>query len=382
MSQRDYYEVLGVSREASEDDIKKAYRRLAMKLHPDRNPGDAQAADRFKEAGEAYEVLSDPQKRQVYDRFGHDGLKRGGAGAGGQGDFGAGFSDIFGDMFSDIFGGGGRRGPRRGADLRYDLEITLEEAYHGTQRTITIPRFEKCTPCEGTGNASGGKPPTCPTCHGSGQVRIQQGFFTLAQTCPHCRGRGTVITDPCTNCHGQGQVRTEQTLSVKVPAGVDIGDRIRRSGEGERGDAGAPPGDLYIQVNVKPHAFFEREGSDLYCTVPISVVTAALGGEMDVPTLDGKVTLKIPEATQTNRTFRLRGKGMPSLRGGGRGDLLATVVVETPVKLNKRQKELLREFGDSLERSNERHNPESSSWLDKARKFIEDALGGATAGKD
>lgn len=376
MSQRDYYEVLGVSRDAAEDDIKKAYRRMAMKYHPDRNPGDEEAAEKFKEAGEAYEVLSDPQKRQVYDRYGHDGLRGAAGGGAGAGDFGGGFSDIFGDMFSDIFGGGGRGGPRRGADLRYELDITLEEAYSGSEHTITIPRFDNCGSCKGTGNAKGGKPPTCPTCHGRGQVRIQQGFFTLAQTCPQCRGRGTVITDPCPDCKGQGQIRSEQTLTVKVPAGVDVGDRIRRSGDGEPGDAGAPPGDLYIQINVKPHDFFEREGADLFCTVPIGFVTAALGGELDVPTLDGKAKLKIPEGTQTNKTFRLRGKGMPSLRGGGHGDLLVTAMVETPVKLTRKQRDLLREFGDSLEDSSERHNPKSSSWLDKARRFIEDAIGG------
>jgi molecular chaperone DnaJ len=375
MSKRDYYEVLGVARGASEDELKKAYRRLAMKYHPDRNPGNGETEEKFKEANEAYEVLSDPQKRQIYDQYGHEGLSRTGGGGRGGSDFGAGFSDIFGDMFSDIFGGGGGRGgPRRGADLRYKLEISLEEAFRGVERTIHIPRFDDCGDCKGTGSASGVKPQTCPTCHGSGQVRIQQGFFTLAQTCPHCRGRGTVITDPCGTCRGAGKVRTEQTLQVKVPAGVDTGDRIRRTGDGEPGDRGAPPGDLYIQIDVKPHSIFERDSTDLYCTVPISVVTAALGGELDVPTLDGKASLKIPEATQSGRTFRLRGKGMPSLRGGAAGDLLCTVAVETPVKLDKRQKELLRSFGDSLEKSNERHNPESSSWVDKARKFIEDAL--------
>lgn len=371
MSKRDYYEVLGVARQASDDELKKAYRRLAMKFHPDRNPGDAEAEERFKEASEAYEVLSDAQRRQVYDQYGHEGLRQGGGGSHGAG----GFADIFGDMFSDIFGGGGGRGgPRRGADLRYTLELSLEEAFAGVVRSIRIPRYDDCARCGGTGSASKSRPQTCGTCRGSGQVRIQQGFFTLAQTCPHCRGRGSVLVDPCPDCGGEGKQRGEQTLEVKIPPGVDTGDRIRRSGDGEPGDRGAPPGDLYIQIAVRPHALFERDGADLYCKVPISVVTAALGGELDVPTLDGRATLRIPEATQSGRVFRLRGKGMPSLRGGAAGDLLCTVVVETPVRLDKRQKELLRAFGESLEKSNERHNPESSSWVDKARKFVEDAL--------
>lgn len=367
MSKRDYYEVLGVAKDASDDDLKKAYRRLAMKYHPDRNPGNPDAEAHFKEAGEAYEVLTDPQKREIYNQYGHEGLQRG-AGMG-AGDFAGGFSDLFGDIFSDIFGGQ-RGGPRRGANLRYTMELTLEEAAFGTAAQIRIPKLEPCTECKGQGTAGGKAPQTCPTCRGVGQVRMQQGFFTLQQSCPHCRGRGAIVTDPCPHCRGAGRVRSEKTLEVKIPAGVDTGDRIRLTGEGEPGDRGAPPGDLYVQVVVKPHDFFERDGSDLHCEVPISFVTAALGGELEVPTLKGKATLKIPEGTQSGRVFRLRGLGVASVRGGGAGDLLCTVAVETPVKLTKKQKELLKAFGASLEGSGERHSPSSESWIDKAKKFI------------
>jgi molecular chaperone DnaJ len=371
MSKRDYYEVLGVAKDVSDDDLKKAYRRLAMKFHPDRNPGNPDAESHFKEANEAYEVLSDPQKREIYNQHGHEGLQRGGMGAG---DFAGGFSDLFGDIFSDIFGQAARGGPRRGANLRYTMELTLEEAAFGTGAQIRIPKLEACGECQGQGTASGKAPQTCPTCRGAGQVRIQQGFFTLQQTCPHCRGRGAVVTDPCPACRGAGRVRREKTLEVKIPPGVDTGDRIRLTGEGEPGDRGAPPGDLYVQIVMKPHAFFERDGNDLLCAVPVGIVTAALGGELEVPTLDGKAVLKIPEGTQHGRVFRLRGLGVRSVRGAGAGDLLCTVMVETPVKLTRKQKELLEQFGESLRGSGERHSPSAESWLDKARKFIEQHL--------
>ena len=367
MTKRDYYEVLIISKSADEGEIKKAYRKLAMKYHPDRNPGDTEAEEKFKEISEAYEVLTDPAKRQVYDQYGHEGLQRGG----GASDFGGGFSDIFGDVFSDIFGGGGRGGQRRGSDLRYIMELTLEEAVFGLERSIKIPKLETCEVCEGSGAAAGSKPKDCPTCRGMGQVRIQQGFFTLQQTCPQCRGSGKIVADPCAPCRGAGRVRSEKTLSVTIPPGVDTGDRIRLSGEGEAGASGAPAGDLYVQINVKPHEIFERDGTDLYCSVPISVVTAALGGELEVPTLTGNATVKVPEATQSGKTFRLRGKGVPNVRGSGIGDLMISVVVETPVKLDKRQREILREFGESLAKSNERHSPEASSWLEKAKRFVE-----------
>lgn len=373
MSKRDYYEVLGVSKGASDDELKKAYRRLAMKLHPDRNPGDASAEEKFKEASEAYEVLSDAQRRAVYDKHGHEGLNRGGAGGGFGG--GAGFADIFGDVFSDIFGGGGARsGPRRGADLRYSMDLSLEQAASGTTESIRIPTLEACEPCGGHGTASGKPASKCPTCAGAGQVRVQQGFFVLQQTCPHCRGRGTQISDPCKSCRGAGRVRREKTLEVKVPAGVDTGDRIRLSGEGEPGERGATPGDLYVQITVRPHDFFERDGSDLHCSVPIDLVTAALGGEVEVPTLSGKAQLKIPEGTQSGKVFRLRSMGLKSVRGAGVGDLLCSVVVETPVQLTRKQKELLRAFGDSLAGSDQKHSPETSSWLDRAKQFIEEHL--------
>lgn len=373
MSKRDYYEVLGVDRKATEQDLKKAYRRLAMKYHPDRNPDDAVAEERFKEANEAYEVLTDERRRQIYDQYGHEGLERGG----GAGAAGGGFSDLFGDVFSDIFGGGRASGPRRGSDLRYMLDLTLEQAAYGCAQTIRIPTTRDCETCGGHGTADAKPAPKCSTCNGAGQVRVQQGFFVLQQTCPSCRGTGTRITDPCRSCRGAGKVRSEKTLEVKIPAGVDTGDRIRLQGEGEAGDRGATPGDLYVQVNVSAHEFFERDGADLYCTVPIDIVTAALGGELEVPTLAGApVMLKIPEETQTGRTLRLRGRGIKSVRGNTVGDLLCTVQVETPVKLNRQQRDLLRQFGESLQKgANEASNhPGVSSWLDKARRFFEDNL--------
>jgi len=369
MTKRDYYEVLGVAKDCGEDELKKAYRRLAMKHHPDRNPGNRDAEEHFKEASEAYEVLADPQKREIYNQYGHEGLQRGGMG----GDFAGGFSDLFGDIFSDIFGGRGS-GPRRGANLRYNIALSLEEAAFGTSATIRIPKLEACGECHGNGTADGNKAPPCPTCRGAGQVRMQQGFFTLQQTCPHCRGRGTVVTNPCKACRGAGQVRREKTLEIKIPPGVDTGDRIRLPGEGEAGDRAAPAGDLFVQIEVKPHPLFERDGPDLLCTVPVNIVTAALGGELEVPTLAGKATLKIPEATQGGRVLRLRGQGVKPVRGGAAGDLLCTIVVETPVELTRKQKELLREFGGTLEGASARHHPETESWLAKAKQFIEQHL--------
>ncbi|MEW6353631.1 MAG: molecular chaperone DnaJ [Pseudomonadota bacterium] len=371
MTKRDYYQVLGVERNASEDDIKKAYRRLAMKHHPDRNPGDKAAEENFKEAKEAYEILSDARKRAAYDQFGHAGVDPAAAGAS-YARGGASFSDIFGDMFSDIFGGG--RGGERvyaGADLRYNLELSLEEAVHGATVSIRIPVHVTCKTCEGSGAKPGSSPKICPTCQGHGQVRMQQGFFSIQQTCPRCHGKGKIITEPCATCHGQGRVQEHKTLSVKVPAGVDSGDRIRLAGEGEASDSGGPPGDLYVQVTVREHPIFTREDNNLFCEVPISFVTAALGGELDVPTLDGSVKLRVPAETQTDKVFRLRGKGVKSLRGGTVGDLLCKVIVETPVNLNNRQKALLSEFEDSLTEGGKKHNPRASSWLDGVKKFFE-----------
>ena len=381
MSKRDYYEVLGVSKNASDDELKKAYRRLAMRHHPDRNPDDKEAEGKFKEASEAYEVLSDGQKRAAYDQFGHAGVG-GAAGGGGPGFGGAGFGDIFGDVFSDIFGaaaGGGAAGGRqrayRGSDLRYNLKLDLEKAVFGDTVKIRIPAWSTCERCDGDGAEPGSKPQQCPTCHGAGQVRMQQGFFSVQQTCPHCSGRGEVVTNPCTECRGQGRVQKQKTLSVKVPPGVDTGDRIRLSGEGEAGEHGGPAGDLYVQIEVKPHEIFVRDGSHLRCTVPIDFVSAALGGELEVPTLEGKVQLKIPAETQTGKIFRLRGKGVKSVRGTGQGDLLCQVEVETPVNLGKRQKELLEELRESLDEGGKKHSPQSSSWLDKAKRFFEEHLG-------
>jgi molecular chaperone DnaJ len=374
MSKSDYYEVLGVERNASDADIKKAYRRLAMKFHPDRAGDDAQAEGKFKEAKEAYEVLSDQQKRAAYDQFGHAGVDQsmGGGGFGGGGFEGGNFSDIFGDVFGDIFGGGRGGGQRasRGADLRYGLQISLEDAVNGTEVKIRVPTWVTCNTCHGSGAKEGSSPKTCGTCHGQGQVRMQQGFFSVQQTCPACHGRGTVIDNPCGDCRGQGRVQEQKTLSVKVPAGVDNGDRIRLSGEGEAGEHGAPAGDLYVEVQVKEHPIFQRDGAHLYCEMPISFTRAGLGGEMEVPTLGGKVKLKIPAGTQTGKMFRIRGKGVKPVRGGAQGDLICRVLVETPVNLTSRQKELLQELDESMSDSGSKHSPQSHSWLDGVKKFF------------
>lgn len=373
MAKQDYYEVLGVQKNASEADLKKAYRRLAMKYHPDRNPGDEDAELRFKEAKTAYEVLMDPQKRAAYDQFGHAGVD--GMGAGGHPGAGAGgFSDIFSDVFGDIFGGrrGGGAGVYRGADLRYNLELSLEDAVNGTESVIRVPTWHSCEACDGKGQKDGKSPETCPTCHGHGDVRVQQGFFSIQQTCPRCGGTGAVITDPCGVCGGQGRVQDSKELSVRIPAGVDTGDRIRLSGEGEPGERGGPPGDLYVQVMVKEHPIFVRDGEHLRCQMPVSFITAALGGELEVPTLTGRVTLQVPEGTQSGKVFRIRGKGVKPVRGGPQGDLLCRVVVETPVNLTREQRELLEQFGETLDAGGTRHNPRTSSWLDKARKFFEE----------
>jgi molecular chaperone DnaJ len=373
MAKRDYYEVLGVERGVSEAELKKAYRRLAMKYHPDRNPDDKAAEEKFKEANEAYEVLSDASKRSAYDQYGHAGVDPQMGGGGGPG--GANFSDIFGDVFSDFFGGGGRGGQRggaqRGSDLRYTLELDLEEAVRGTTVTIRVPTLVNCKPCDGSGAKKGTTPVTCTTCGGIGQVRMQQGFFSVQQTCPRCHGGGKMITDPCGSCHGHGRVEEHKTLSVKVPAGVDTGDRIRLTGEGEAGAMGGPAGDLYVVVNVREHAIFQRDGKHLYCEVPISFADAALGGELEVPTLDGRVKLKIPEGTQTGKMFRLRGKGVAPVRGGGAGDLMCKVAVETPVNLNKRQREMLAEFRSSLE-GDSSHSPKANGWFEGVKRFFGD----------
>ena len=376
MSKRDYYEVLGVEKGASEAELKKAYRRLAMKYHPDRNPDDENAEEKFKEATEAYEVLTDANKRAAYDQYGHAGVDPNmGGGAGGFGGGGANFSDIFGDVFGDIFGGGGGRGRssvQRGSDLRYTLELDLEEAVRGTTVTIRVPTLVACETCDGSGAKKGTTPTTCTTCGGHGQVRMQQGFFSVQQTCPLCHGTGKMITDPCKDCHGNGRVEKQKNLSVKVPAGVDTGDRIRLAGEGEAGVNGGPAGDLYVVVSVREHKIFQRDGKNLYCEVPISFVDAALGGELEVPTLDGRVKLKIPEGAQTGKLFRLRGKGVTPVRGGSAGDLLCRVVVETPVNLTKRQRELLEELRQTLEAEGSSQSPRAKSWFDGVKNFFED----------
>jgi molecular chaperone DnaJ len=369
MAQRDYYEVLGVSKDVSEADLKKAYRRLAMKHHPDRNPDDAESEVKFKEAKLAYEVLSNPQKRQAYDRFGHAGVDQGQGGMGGGADA---FSDIFGDVFGDIFGGrrGGRSQVYRGADLRYELDLSLEQAVAGDNISIDIPGHVECDTCTGSGAQPGTDVNTCATCSGAGQVRVTQGFFSIQQTCPACKGAGKTVKTPCSQCRGRGSVQKNRKLSVKIPAGVDTGDRIRLSREGEPGRNGGPSGDLYVDVIVEPHPIFSREGQDLFCDVPVSFATAALGGAVEVPTLDGAVNIKVPAETQSGKMFRVRGKGVPSVRAHGVGDLMCRVQVETPVKLTAEQKKLLRKFDESVS-SSEKHSPRARSWLDGVRRFFE-----------
>jgi molecular chaperone DnaJ len=378
MAKRDYYEVLGCAKTASDAELKSAFRKLAMKYHPDRNPGDKDAEIHFKELNEAYQCLSDGQKRAAYDRFGHAAFSQGGAGAPG---FGGDFTDFMSDIFENFFGDargrgrGGSGGRERGPDLRYNLEITLEDAYEGKTATIKIPTAVTCETCSGTGAKAGSKPKTCSTCAGHGRVRATQGFFSIERTCPNCHGRGEVIDDPCPQCGGAGRITRERTLSVNVPAGVEDGTRIRLAGEGEAGLRGGPTGDLYIFLSIKPHPFFQRDGADLFCRVPISLVTAALGGEFTVPTLDGAdAKVKIPEGTQTGKQIRLRGKGMPVLRSRDIGDLYIQVVVETPQSLTKRQRELLMEF--ERESSRDTH-PESAGFFSRVREFF-DGLGGST----
>jgi molecular chaperone DnaJ len=371
MSKKDLYEVLGVNRDASDEEIKKAYKKLAMKHHPDRNPDNPKAETMFKEAKEAYEILSEPEKRSAYDRYGHAGVDP--SMAGGAGGAGPNFADAFGDIFGDIFGGGAGRsrqnGPYRGADLRYNLEIGLEEAARGTETRIQVPAMESCETCKGSGAKAGTQPITCTTCNGQGQVRMQQGFFSIQQTCARCHGSGKMITSPCSPCSGSGRIRRNKTLSVKIPAGIDEGDRIRLNGEGEAGSPGAPRGDLYVVIQIRNHPVFQRQNNDLHCEMPISFTTAALGGEIDIPTLDGHAKLKIPSETQSGQVFRLRGKGIKALRSSGHGDLMCHVILETPVKLTDRQKELLREF-DSINMKDGSQNPRAKSWMDKVKAFF------------
>ena len=368
-----------MAKNASDDDIKKAYRKLAMKYHPDRNPDSKGAEEKFKEAKEAYEMLSDPQKREAYDRYGHAGVDPN-MGAGGFGGAGGGFADAFGDIFGDIFGGaaGGARGGRgggpqvyRGADLRYNLEITLEQAANGFDTTIRVPSWDACETCHGSGAKPGTSPTSCPTCAGHGQVRMQQGFFSIQQTCPKCHGTGKIIPEPCATCAGAGRIKRNKTLEVKIPAGIDDGMRIRSSGNGEPGMNGGPPGDLYVEIHIKAHSVFQRDGDDLHCEMPISYATAALGGEIEVPTLGGKVSFTVPEGTQSGKVFRLRGKGVKGVRSGMSGDLFCHVVVETPVRLTERQKEMLREFESSMTEGGAKHRPQSKSGKDKVKEFFE-----------
>ena len=376
MAKRDFYEILGVAKNASEEEIKKSYRKLAMKYHPDRNPDSKESEEKFKEVKEAYEMLTNAEKRDAYDRYGHAGVDPNMGGGGGGGGFGAGgFGDAFGDIFGDIFGGGRSRnaGPQvyRGADLRYNLEITLEQAAHGFDTTIRVPSWDKCDTCHGSGAKPGTAPVTCSTCAGHGQVRMQQGFFSIQQTCPKCHGSGKVIPEPCAACSGAGRIKRNKTLEVKIPVGIDNGMRIRSSGNGEPGTNGGPPGDLYVEIHIKPHAVFQREGDDLHCEMPISFVKATLGGEIEVPTLSGKVSFTIPEGTQSGKTFRLKAKGIKGVRSGYAGDLFCHVAIETPVKLTDKQKELLKEFERLTVEGGAKHSPQSKGWMDKVKDFFE-----------
>ena len=376
MAKRDFYETLGVAKNASEEEIKKSYRKLAMKYHPDRNPDSKESEEKFKEVKEAYEMLTNPEKREAYDRYGHAGVDPNMGGGGGFGGGAGGFADSFGDIFGDIFGGGGRSrnaGPQvyRGADLRYNLEITLEQAAHGFDTTIRVPSWDKCDTCHGSGAKPGTSPTTCTTCAGHGQVRMQQGFFSIQQTCPKCHGSGKVVTDPCAPCGGAGRIKRNKTLEVKIPVGIDNGMRIRSSGNGEPGTNGGPAGDLYVEIHIKPHSVFQREGDDLHCEMPISFAKAALGGEIEVPTLSGKVSFTIPEGTQSGKTFRLKGKGIKGVRSGYAGDLFCHVAIETPVKLTEKQKDLLRDFEKSTTEGGAKHSPQSKTWKDKVKDFFE-----------
>lgn len=371
MSKRDYYDVLGVSRDASKDELRKAYRRLAMKYHPDRNPDSADAEDKFKEAKQAYEILSDDEKRAAYDRFGHAGVDPNAAGPGGAGMGGAGFADVFGDIFGDIFGGG-QRGPQvyRGSDLRYTLDITLEQAANGFDTEIRVPSWDTCESCSGSGAKAGTSPVTCHMCGGQGVVRMQQGFFSVQQTCPTCHGSGQEIKDPCRSCDGVGRIRRNKTLQVSIPAGIDDGMRIRSAGNGEPGINGGPPGDLYVEIRLKPHEIFRREDEDLHCDLTIPFTLAALGGEIEVPTLTGRASINLPEGTQTGKQFRLRGKGIRGLRSSHPGDLYCHITVETPVRLTDEQKDLLRQFEASLAQGGEKHSPNSRSWTERVKSFF------------
>jgi molecular chaperone DnaJ len=367
---KDYYETLNLNQQASEAEIKKAYKRLAMKHHPDRNNGDSKSTETFKEVKKAYDILSDPQKKSIYDQYGHAGIDQsGGGGGGGGGDFGD-----FGDIFGDIFGGGRsnqRSNVYRGADLRYNMQITLEQAANGTETKIKIPVMSTCKPCNGSGAKKGTQPSSCGTCQGHGQVRMQQGFFSVQQTCPNCEGTGKTIKDHCSDCRGSGRTEISKTLSVKIPSGVDEGDRIRLSGEGEAGLNGGPTGDLYVVVGLKPHAIFERDGANLHCEMPISFSTAALGGHLEVPTLDGNAKIKIPAETQTGATFRLKGKGVKPVRESNYGDLHCHVAIETPVKLTEEQKRLLSELEALNQADSSKHSPRHKTWGDKVKDFFD-----------